>query len=211
MLRSSLNQLANRRVENLLAGSVFGDLGSLKADPSHQTLLAEEKGINSFLKCCRGHGGAESVIGHYEAGCAAQLESAGFFEVLEGVFIHEEESVGKLLDPGLKAIGSRRGIVVARGMSLLEKHSVTGLCSYHESGFVDIGENKDSHGLVPQGTSSRVGPAKFAKSLFSTVPEFRGCLSAALWQHHKKTDKGSQDTGHGDWGIKEMESELVDC
>ena len=117
---------------------------------------------------CRGRGDRvrKSRVGDHQRRRGTEFEPIGFFKIIQGFFIHEEQGIGKLLDSRLEAVGGRRGVEVAIHRAVLEKNSVSTLGPKNKARLIDFGKNQNSQRLFPDRLSARIGAVKMPESGF---------------------------------------------
>jgi len=66
------------------------NLRPLYADPGHQSLLVEDKGVNALLQCCRGNVLAKAFVQNDQAWPGTEFPTVGSAKISERRVIHKE-------------------------------------------------------------------------------------------------------------------------
>ena len=111
----------------------FRDLRSLNTDPSHQSLLVEDKSIHTLLQCCRRQNLAESCVQHDQARSCSELPTGAGVKILNRCLIHKKQHVTKRLNAGLESVGRRQGPIISDCLPASAQSAITELPPNNET------------------------------------------------------------------------------
>src|SRR5262252_8924938 len=91
----------------------LGDLRPLKPYARHQSLLAEDEGVDVAPARGRREALPRAFIHDHNARTETNLPSLTVVQILQRFFIHEEQDIAERLHTGLKTVRRRHSTVIA--------------------------------------------------------------------------------------------------